>query len=254
MKPASGAGPAADLLARGEDCAGAIGALFETVFTNLAQWRTVLVDLLAVQPVRGLDQGVLALVGGELTRPDPLLVGAGFIAAPGIVEPTGPHFAWWLGPQEDNPLLGTTTEPSQLDLASREYADYLRDFTALEWYRVPETTLTRHITGPYVDHLCTCDYILTMTQEVSVGGNVVGVVGADVLVRRLESDVLPLLRRIGAPAALVGDGGRVVLSTMPAAPVGTLAGRGRPGREHDPGVEIGCPGTSLRVIVAAAEK
>ena len=234
--------------ARARRGAAAIGALFNGVFGTLDHWRSR-VEAATAWGAGDIDPAVYAMVGPELTAVDPLLIGAGFIAAPGVVRGKGLHFAWWLGPLEDNPILGTTTEPSQLDLASREYADYLRDLSALEWYRVPEATGARHITGPYVDHLCTCDYILTLTAPVVVGGSMAGVVGADVLVRRLERDALPLMRAVGAPTALVSAAGRVIVSTDPQLPVGTLA-------TADAGPAwtsaITCPGTNLKVLVRTA--
>jgi hypothetical protein len=236
------------LQARAADCAAAIGALFNGVFDTLQRWRS-LVEASSAWGAGDIDPAVYTMVEPELTAADPLLIGAGFIAAPGVVRGSGLHFAWWLGPLEDNPILGTTSAPSQLDLASRDYADYLRDLSALEWYRVPETTGARHITGPYVDHLCTCDYILTLTAPVTVGGSMAGVVGADLLVRRLERDVLPLMRAVGAPAVLVSAAGRVVVSTDPLLPVGTLvAPDGRPA----PGNAIACPGTNLKIMVGTA--
>ena len=233
------------LQARARDCAAAIGALFNGVFDTLQRWRS-LVEASTAWGAGDIDPAVYAMVKPELTAADPMLIGAGFIAAPGVVRGKGLHFAWWLGPLEDNPILGTTTEPSQLDLASRDYADYLRDLSALEWYRVPEATGARHITGPYVDHLCTCDYILTLTMPVhdADGERMVGVVGADVAVRTLERALLAAFLDVEEPLALVNEHGRVVLSTEPALQVGQLAG---PGSGTVP-----CAGTPFAVRVRPA--
>ena len=240
------------LQARARDCAAAIGALFNGVFDTLQGWRS-LVEASTAWGAGDIDPAVYAMVKPELTAADPMLIGAGFIAAPGVVRGKDLHFAWWLGPLEDNPILGTTTEPSQLDLASRDYADYLRDLSALEWYRVPEATGARHITGPYVDHLCTCDYILTLTAPVTVGGTMAGVVGADLLVRRLERDALPLMRAVEAPAVLLSAAGRVVVSTDPSLPVGTLAAPdAAPTAWPGQGGGFSCPGTNLKVMVGKA--
>jgi hypothetical protein len=125
---------------------------------------------------------------------------------------------------------------TRLDLAAREYADYLRDFTNMEWYSVPESTGDRHITGPYVDHLCTCDYMLTLTSP--VGSPALGVVGLDILVRQIEPGVLRLLRSLQGPAALLSSAGRIIASTSEHWELGaSLQGHG--------GVRV--PGTSLMV-------
>ncbi len=37
----------------------------------------------------------------------------------------------------------------------------------------PERTGTRHLTGPYVDYLCTDDYTVTVTTPVTLDGEMV---------------------------------------------------------------------------------
>lgn len=244
-----GNGPDAE---RGRECSAAIGALFTGVFTMLDSWRAAVERAAAEKAGSGhattrIDSLVYSLVEPELTATDPLVIGAGFIAAPEAGPSQALHFAWWLGPLSDNPLLGTTTEPTRLDLASREYTQYLRDFRAFEWYRVPEATRTRHITGPYVDHLCTCDYILTLTVPVGVGGSMRGVVGVDILVRRLEPEVLPLLRATEAAIALVSSSGRVILSVSPTLRVGSVVSDASAASRAWHAVP--CPGTELKLLM-----
>ena len=48
--------------------------------------------------------------------------------------------------------------------------EQFRDYTTLEWWRVPARTGTRHLTGPYVDYVCTDDYTVTITTPVTVDG------------------------------------------------------------------------------------
>lgn len=232
---------------RGRESAAAIGALFSGVFTMLDSWRAAVEAAGAGNSTARIDSLVYSLVEPELTAPDPLVIGAGFIAAPEEDLSRALQFAWWLGPLSDNPLLGTTTKPSRLDLASREYAQYLRDFRAFEWYQVPETTRAGHITGPYVDHLCTCDYILTLTVPVGVGGSMRGVVGADILVRRLEPEVLPLLRATETAIALVSSSGRVIVSVSPALRVGSVV-TDASAASHG-WAAVPCPGTELKLVL-----
>jgi len=70
----------------------------------------------------------------------------------------------------------------------------------------------------------------------------VGVVGADISVRRLEQELLPRFLAVDAPLALVNADGRVVLSTDPALQVGQLADAAAP-------TSLDCPGTPFRVLV-----
>ncbi|GAA5225710.1 hypothetical protein [Paeniglutamicibacter antarcticus] len=198
-----------------QETAELLGILFNKYFSTLDQLRTHVEH--GMESGLDIDGIVLGFVQDLLMAEEATVVGAGYIGgpeaptAPGASSAQAMHFAWWLGPLAENPLLGTTTEVTRLDLASREYADYLRDFSSLEWYSVPESTGSRHITGPYVDHLCTCDYMLTLTTPVVTGR--LGIVGLDVLVRRIEPEVLRILRTIPEPAALVTSTGRIVVST-----------------------------------------
>ena len=71
----------------------------------------------------------------------------------------------------------------------------------------------RHLTGPYVDYLCTDDYTVTITMPVVVGGEMVGLVGADVYVAKLEQALLPVLRAADRTCTIVNASGRIVAST-----------------------------------------
>jgi hypothetical protein len=173
-------------------------------------------------------------------RADALLIGAGFIAAPDYVHARDAHFAWWLGPLDAGPIFGSTQTPTRLDLSTRGYAGYLRDVRGLEWYATPAATMAGHVTGPYVDHLCTCDYIVTLTVPVRVDGVMAGVVGADIAVRRLEHEVLPILLRRSEGIALVNADGRVVVSTEASVPAGALVTQAR--------ASVECEGTPLHLV------
>lgn len=231
------------------EVADAVADVFRDVFDQLAAWREPIESLVASgSDIRAviLDTAVADLVIPRLEEPDPMLVGAGFIADGEVVRGRGVHFAWWLGPLEDNPVLGSTDGPTRLDLSTRGYTEYLRDFRALEWYRIPATTRQTHVTGPYVDHLCTCDYILTLTMPVHDAGGerMVGVIGADIAVRTLERALLGAFLDVDEPLALVNDQGRIVLSTEPALQVGQLASAGAD--------TVACAGTPFAVRVRPA--
>lgn len=203
-------------------CADHVAALFAEVFGRLDAWRAELVQTLGGSTTPGaLDELVAARVLPELGA-DSLLIGAGFIAAPDYVHGKGVHFAWWLGPLDAGPIFGSTDAPTRLDLSTRGYADYLRDVRSLEWYATPASTMATHVTGPYVDHLCTCDYILTLTVPAFSEGRMIGVTGADIAVRRLEYDVLPILFAVEEPLALVNADGRVIVSTKASVGPGSL--------------------------------
>jgi hypothetical protein len=142
-----------------------------------------------------------------------LVIGAGFIAAPGALRDQEFGVEWWT-------REGDATEQLiiSLDPASDEFLDYTRQ----SWFTVPRDTGRRHINGPYVDYLCTDEYTLTFTVPVNSPRTFAGVVGADIYVREFEHAVLPRLRALGQPAALVNAQGRVIVSTSARQATGSL--------------------------------
>jgi hypothetical protein len=100
--------------------------------------------------------------------------------------------------------------------------DRFYDYTELPWFAVPAGTGRRHITGPYVDYVCSDEYALTFTEPVFDDGTFVGVAGADVFVSRYESLTLPPLRSLQTAAALVNTQGRVIVSNTARLVTGSL--------------------------------
>ena len=133
-----------------------------------------------------------------------------------------------------------------------------RDYTNLEWWRAPSSTLAQHITGPYVDYLCTDDYTLTLTAPVLFTSRMVGVVGADLYVNDIERALLPRVASIDGSATIVNASGRVVVSNDTARPTGsllrldTLSGTpGGPVVLSDGRTVIPCQKTSLLLVLDA---
>jgi len=191
------------------DVAIRVAETIDGIFAMIDGWRDLLehrlaaADALTAETVDTIAETfAVPTVSGET-----LLTGAGFVAAPGALQDAEWHLAWWLG-TSGSPhgarRLATIDDPSH---------EQFRDYTALEWWRVPATTGARHLTGPYVDYVCTDDYTVTITTPVVREGRMVGVVGADALVDRLERVLLPVLRAGSTPATLVNASCRVVTST-----------------------------------------
>lgn len=183
-----------------------VATTIDRVFAVIDGWRDRLHEVLA-DPVARTAQTVDP-VTQDLVVPaleDGLITGAGFVAAPGLLSDAEWHLAWWLadagaaGPRR----LATVDDPS---------SDMFRDYTTLEWWRVPARTHARHLTGPYVDYVCTDDYTVTITAPVIEDGEMLGVVGVDCLVDRLERELRPPLVAHGG-AAIVNASSRVVTAT-----------------------------------------
>jgi hypothetical protein len=154
------------------------------------------------------ELGIDDLAAAMLRLPDLPLAGAGFVAAQDALADVPYWLQWWTtDPDAPDP------EIIQLQVQTDPAADDFRDYTALAWFTGPRATGEPHLTGPYVDYLCTDEYTLTFTQPVVAGGDLVGVVGADLFVRALEARVLPLLAQVPGTAALVNATGRVVTAS-----------------------------------------
>lgn len=187
--------------------AGEVAAVFDGVFATIDSWHARVEAHLsspAGRATASLDSLVESFAIPAVETHD-LLTGAGFVCAPGLLRDAAWHLAWWLSDRSTGTRrLATVDDPDN---------EQFRDYTALEWWRVPAVTHARHLTGPYVDYVCTDDYTVTITQPVIVGGELLGVVGVDALVDRLETELLPVLRATGRPASIVNFSGRVVTST-----------------------------------------
>lgn len=183
-----------------------VAATIDDLFSTIDEWRDLLQARLttdAAPTAATLDPLVEAWAVPALAA-DGLVTGAGFVAAPGLLSDAHWHLAWWLGGAAGIRRLATIDDPSN---------EQFRDYTALEWWRLPARTGARHVTGPYVDYVCTEDYAVTITTPVLVDGTLLGVVGVDVLVDRLEHELLPVLRASTESIAIVNASGRVVTAT-----------------------------------------
>ena len=190
-------------------CVESIEIYFHRILKELETMRVLLVDLFDRGPV---DSAVARAqiephVRTFLDTAD--IVGAGYVAARGALSDEPLYLAWWQG--DDQQLLAESDAPGTGDPL---------DYTRHPWFRTPERTGEPYVTGPYVDFVCTDEYVMTSTAPVISRGTMVGVVGADTLVETLERLLLPPLRSAGA--TLVNDQGRTVVSADPHLATGSL--------------------------------
>ena len=131
------------------------------------------------------------------------VVGAGFVATPGWLADRDLFLAWWQG--EDQTLLAERGVP---------LGHHVFDYTRHEWFQTPLATGARHVTGPYVDYVCTDEYVLTATVPVLVGGRMAGVAGADTPLETFERLMREPLRG-GGDVVLVNSHDRCVVAADP---------------------------------------
>lgn len=191
-----------------DSVASEVTELFEDLFVDIDSMRARLVSLFEAGPVdsAAVSDAAHPIAHGLLARG--VVLGSGFVAARGALTDHPLYLAWWQG--ESQQFLGQADAPAGDPL----------DYTRREWFRVPEQTGVRHVTGPYVDYVCTDEYVCTSTMPVLVDGRMLGVVGADTLAETLENLLLDTLR--DADATLVSESGRVVVSADPHLGAGTL--------------------------------
>jgi hypothetical protein len=193
----------------GDEVVEQVSALVEGVFDRLkpllAAAESVLADAPAAAALHRIRPAVTEALGG-------LVVGAGFVSAPRVLEDSEFGFEWWTA----------GSPPSQLFISLDPGSENFLDYTRQSWFTVTRDTGRRHINGPYVDYLCTDEYTLTFTIPVALSGSFAGVVGADVYVREFERAVRPRLRSLGRGAALLNAQGRVIVSNSVRQATGSL--------------------------------
>ncbi|HWJ80878.1 MAG TPA: cache domain-containing protein [Nocardioides sp.] len=184
----------------------ALRELTTSVFDDVGRIAALTLEQLSTggRPRSAALRGIDELTTGIVEQTGQPVTGAGFVAAVGFLEDT----RWWLewfargdGAKADR--LACETDP--------EGAGFY-DYEFLPWYVVPRDTGRRHVTGPYVDYLCTDDYTLTFTDPVLVDGVFAGVAGADVKVETAEALLLPSLRAARRRLVVVNAHGRIVAS------------------------------------------
>lgn len=146
-----------------------------------------------------IDAVIQPMAEATLDREELPLVGAGFVAAHNALSDAEWHMAWWQGAAQERLLMLT------MESAGETYS-------RREWFTVPMETGRGHITGPYVDFLCTDEYTLTISVPVWAEGIFVGIAGVDMLVESVEKLLMSELETIDARATLINGGGRVILS------------------------------------------
>ncbi len=217
-----------------------VSRLCESTFTAVDGLRGVAEQLLRPTdgPLRRTDvEPIAAVVRPVLEAAGTPLVGAGLVLAPDVL---GEHWMeWWhhgpggagagvLGSAEARKSAVLRRLRPVLDPSAENFYDY----TVLPWFAIPRETGARHVTGPYVDWLCTEQYTLTFTVPLRRGGEFLGVVGADIVNSWLERRLLPLLHRVGRPAALVNAEGRVVVANHPSLVTGAVTRVGEGATVH----------------------
>ncbi len=188
--------------------------MLASIFGRVSHWAEEFVPRAQgeIAEASQVDDIVEWIVAPELADSEAIL-GAGFVCEPGLLTDKPWHLAWWLSPHNGVRLAGRQGYLRALTVVDNPQAVEFHDYTRLEWWRVPAHEGVPHLTGPYVDYLCTDELTLTLTLPVRVGGEFVGVFGADLSVSTLEALIDPIWSADpGTPLLLVNSEGRIVAS------------------------------------------
>lgn len=200
------------LSSSGADAGCQVGEFFSSLLTEMDAWAQDMGKVFEDfgTPTRAtVDAVIQPLAEKMLDRQELPLVGAGFVAARNALSDAEWHMAWWQGSAQERLLMLT------MESAGETYS-------RREWFTVPMETGRGHITGPYVDYLCTDEYTLTLSVPVRVAGAFVGIAGVDLFVESVEKLLMHELESIDSRATLVNGGGRVILSVEPQLAAGRL--------------------------------
>ncbi len=192
-----------------EETVGRVTGIVEGLFSDLGDLVACAERVLdGPRPVTDDLKLLDPLAQAALGRADGLIVGAGFVAAAGVLDDSEYWLQWWS--DYDTPR---TWVPRQLQVEIDPHSESFNDYTTLPWFKSPRADGRRHVTGPYVDFLCTDEYTLTLTVPIFAGSRFSGVVGADVYARVMESVIAPVLADLEGPSALLNAVGRVVTAS-----------------------------------------
>jgi hypothetical protein len=182
-----------------DDCVRAVEEFFHPLQSTLTSLGQRLVPLFDEPPASDALLRAARPLALEVLA-DAHAMGAGFVVTPGLLADDDYLLAWWQGDGK---------EPLTRSPALVQSTDYSRQ----EWFRTPLRTGASHVTGPYVDYVCTDELTLTITVPVTRGGRMLGVMGADVLASTVEKSLLATFA--GAGATLANRHHRAVLSAQP---------------------------------------
>lgn len=202
-----------------EQVAHRIHKMFNAYAVILHQWDMDVTDAISRSVITKQEFDALS---ERLTRPfleqHPESIGGGLIPSPDFLPDAPWHSSWWIA--EHGSHETTTIKPLQVSSNPRSASFY--DFTQQDWWVGPQQVDGLHITGPYIDYICSKEFALTLSRPFYANQRFAGVLGIDLsskTVEDLADDQLATLKR---PAAVVTGERYVIASTAVQLPCGTF--------------------------------
>jgi hypothetical protein len=166
-------------------------------FLALLQDRRSVAGSITVADLAALDDAMR----DNLRRFSRELCGATLTVVPRLLADRELWMQWWV----QSPAGPRQLEP-QLDRHRPDFYDY----TADEWYTVPTARGRTWLSDPYFDDGGAEADIVTISVPAVLDGAFVAVATADLDLAGVAALCVPALRRLGRPAALLGEAGQVV--------------------------------------------
>jgi GntR family transcriptional repressor for pyruvate dehydrogenase complex len=185
-----------------------VGSVFKSISAIRERVATIFHESLSAgrKPhVKDL-QPLESLLNELLQQNEPKLLGAGFIAEPGVLI-DAERWIEWRAPGENG------IRSVKFDLTEGGSDSY--DYPFAAWFSEPRNGAARTIVGPYVDVGGIDAYTVTLSIPVQSAGQFVGVAGADLSLGLVESVVRRMTRAARLSAAvLVTKDARILASNV----------------------------------------
>ncbi|UOR02690.1 cache domain-containing protein [Leucobacter allii] len=222
-----------------------IDAWFGRRFTRLEQLGEQLLGVLRFDAAARIEltesaRRRLKSVAVRYLAEDPVLDGCGLIFAHSALGTENGHLEWWV--REDE------TRFARYSFGVVPGGDRYYDYDHHEWFTRAFDEGTAALVGPYIDYLGVEAYVVTLTVPAELDGRRIGAVGNDIQVQDLERDLLPVLLRAPAEAAVLGAHGHVLVGTSSRFLAGDHVPAETPGYRSAP---VGPASAGLRILYAA---
>jgi hypothetical protein len=177
--------------------------VFEHHFARTRRLAELVVALAASGPLtESRLPSLRGEVAGWLTGTD-AAVGYGFIAAPDVVEGWQRYLCWFQLGERGVRRLQLNLDPEDVNIY---------DYLDMDWFSKSRDERRPVVYGPWVDYMGSQQFVLTCTVPVVHDDTFLGIAGADLVVSRLETELIPVLKRIDADVVLVNENRQLVMS------------------------------------------
>lgn len=106
----------------------------------------------------------------------------------------------------------------ELDKATQPHLD----FSTFEWFKNAKDAKETYFHGPYVDYICNTSYTLTSAYPVYINDYFIGVAALDLLVSRIEEELLHLCSSSDLAIILTNHDKRIIFSNKAKYRVGEI--------------------------------